>query len=447
MILDEIKTVSELLEKKDFKKLREVLDNINSADFTEMFEELKQEDVVVVYRLLSKDKAVDVFSYLEPDIQERLIEVLTDKELGYVVNELFVDDAVDLIEEMPAMVVKRILKQIKPGQRKIVNELLNYPEDCAGTIMTTEYIDFKEDMTVEQCFNRIKKIGIHKETVYTGYVLTADRKILGFVDIKDLLLAERDVLVKELMETNVLVAKTIDDKEDVAKLFDKYDIMALPVVDKEERLVGIITVDDAIDVFKEEVSEDFEKMAAIVPNEDSYFKTSVLKHAKNRIVWLLVLMLSSAVTGAIITKYEEAFAVVPVLVSFIPMIMGTGGNCGSQSSTLVIRGMAVDEIKLKDWLKAVWKEFRVAILVGIALFLVNGLRIMIQYKDMKLVMIVGISLFVTVMLSKLIGCILPMLAKKFKLDPAIMAAPLITTIVDTCSVLTFFSVAMQFLNL
>lgn len=447
MILDEIKIVRELLEKKDFKKLREVLDDINSADYTEMFEELSQEDVVVVYRLLAKDKAVDVFSYLEPDIQERLVSVLTDKELKYVVNELFVDDAVDLIEEMPAMVVKRILRQIKPEQRKVVNELLNYPEDSAGTIMTTEFIDFKEDMTVGQCFDRIKKIGLHKETVYTGYVLTGDRKILGYVDIKDLLLSERDVLVKELMETNVLSVTTIEDREEVVKMFDKYDVMALPVVDKEERLVGIITVDDAIDVFQEEVAEDFEKMAAIVPNEDSYFKTSVLKHAKNRIVWLLVLMLSSAVTGAIITKYEEAFAALPILVAFIPMLMDTGGNCGAQSSTLIIRGMAVDEIKLKDWLKAVWKEFRVGVIVGIVLFLVNGLRIFVQYKDIKLVIIVGIALFVTVMTAKLIGCILPIIAKRLKLDPAIMAAPLITTIVDTCSVLTFFNVAMYFLNI
>ena len=442
-----IKEVQEYMSTKNFSKLKEYLEVLNSADIPLLFDNLDEEQIIIVYRLLSKDKAVEVFAYMESDMQEKLINALTDKELKEVVDELFMDDTVDLIEEMPANVVKRILKTVNNDDRKIINELLNYPEDSAGSIMTTEFIDLKENMTVNQAINKIKKIGIDTENIYTCYVLTMTRELIGTVSLKDLILTDDSVIIKDLIQKNPVKVNTLDDQEDVVKKFDKYDETALPVVDKENRLVGIITIDDAIDVLREEVNEDFEIMAAMAPSEDKYFKTSVFTHAKNRIVWLLLLMISAALTGGIITNYENAFAAVPILVSFIPMLMDTGGNCGSQTSTLIIRGLAQDEIKTKDFLKAWWKEIRVAVLVGIALFIVNTIRIMIQYNNMQLAMVVGITLFAVVLLSKSLGCILPMIAKKLKLDPAIMAAPLITTIVDTCSVLIFFNVALLIMNI
>lgn len=443
----EVEKIEQLIAEKKFNDLRRYLKDVNSADFPSMLEELNEEQTLLIYRLLSKEKAAEVFAELDSDIQEKLLNALTDKELKNVIDELFMDDTVDLIEEMPSNVVKRILKNIDKSDRKVVNELLNYPEYSAGSIMTTEFIDLKENMTVDDAFAKIKKIGLQKETVYNCYVLSLDRKIKGFIDIKDLLVAERTDLLKSIMNENVITVTTVEDQETVAKMFDKYNMYALPVVDKEERLVGIVTIDDAIDVLQDENTEDFEKMAAMIPNEDSYFKTSVFTHAKNRILWLLVLMLSSILTGTIITKYENAFAAVPVLVAFIPMLMDTGGNCGSQSSTLIIRGMAMDEIRLKDFFRAIWKEVRVAILVGFVLGIFQGIRITIQYHDLKLALVVSLSVIGTVMMSKVLGCILPMLAKRLKLDPAIMAAPLITTIVDTCSVLLFFNIATILLNL
>lgn len=445
---EEIKEqVIELLENKRYSNLNKYMEQISSQDIPILFEELSEEDMVLLFRLLPKDEAADAFSYMEPDLQEKLINCLTDKELKLVVDELFMDDTVDLIEEMPSNVVKRILKTVSKEDRKTINELLKYPSDSAGSIMTTEFIDLKINMTVEKAFEKIKKIGLDKETIYTCYVLDIKREIIGIVTVKDLLLADRDVLIKDIMETNVITVNTLDDKEEVAKQFDKYDVMALPVVDKENRLVGIITVDDAIDVLQEENTEDFELMAAITPTEDSYFKTSVFKHAKNRILWLLLLMLSATVTGAILNYYEAAFAAVPILVSFIPMIMGTGGNCGSQSSTLIIRGMAMDEIRPKDFFRAVWKEIRVALLVGIALAICNGIRVVIQYHDLQLAIVLGLTLVGTVCLSKMLGCALPMFAKKLKLDPAIMAAPLITTIVDSCSILIYFTIAVSIMKI
>ncbi len=430
-----------LIEEKKFNDLRKYLESMNSADFPSLFEEVEDEKMIVIYRILSKEKAAEVFAELDSDIQEKLINCFTEKELKDVIDELFMDDTVDLIEEMPSNVVKRILKNMKGADRKIINELLNYPEDSAGTIMTTEFVDLKENMTVEQAFDKIRKIGLQKETVYNCYVLSTDRKLKGIIDLKDLLVAEKDEKLKNIMNVNVITANTLEDKENVAKMFDKYNFFALPVVDKEKRLVGIITIDDAIDVLQEEVDEDFEKMAAITPSEDTYFKTSVFKHARNRIVWLIVLMLSSIVTGAIITKYETAFAALPILVAFIPMIMGTTGNCGSQTSTLIIRGMSNDEIETKDYLKVVWKEFRVAILVALMLGIANGARILLQYKDLKLAIVIALSLLGTVVLAKFLGCTLPILAKKIKIDPALMATPVITTISDMCSVLIFFKIA------
>lgn len=443
----EIEKILNFIEEKKFNDLRKYLENVNSADFPSMFEELEDGQDLLVYRLLSKEQAAEVFAELDSDVQEKLINAFTDKELKNIIDELFMDDTVDLIEEMPSNVVKRILNNINKTDRKIVNELLNYPEDSAGSIMTTEFIDLKENMSVEEAFAKIKKIGLQKETVYNCYVLSIDRKIKGVIDIKELLVAERDSKLKDIMDTNVITVSTLEDQEEVAKMFDKYNMYALPVVDKEARLVGIITIDDAIDVMQEETSEDFEIMAAMTPNEESYFKTSVFKHAKNRIVWLLVLMFSAMITGSIITHYEEAFSALPILVSFIPMLMGTGGNCGSQSSTLIIRGLAMDEIKLKDYFRALWKEIRVSIVVGIILAIANGARIMIQYHDFKLALVVGLTLIGIVIIAKMLGCTLPMLAKKLKLDPAIMAAPLITTVSDTCSVLLFFQIAVAILHI
>ena len=443
----EVEEVLELLEQKQFNKLKEYLGRINGADFPSIFEALDEKDMIIIFRLLNKGEAAEIFAELDADLQEKLINSFSDTELKYVVDNLFMDDTVDMIEEMPSNVVKRILKNVNEKDRKVINEILNYPDDCAGSIMTTEFVDLKEDMTVEDAFAKIKKIGLKKETVYNCYVLDKNRKLLGVIDIKDLLIADRTEKIKELMDDNIITVTTLDDKEDVAKIFDKYDYVALPVVDKEFRLVGIVTVDDAIDVMKEEASEDFEKMAAITPNEDGYYKTPVIVHAKNRIVWLLFLMFSSIVTGAVITHYEQAFAALPVLVSFIPMIMGTGGNCGSQSSTLVIRGLAVDEIHSKDFLKVWWKEIRVAVIVGIIMAIVNCIRIYIQYKDLQLGLVVGLTLIVTIMISKSLGSMLPLICKKLKLDPAIMAAPLISTILDTCSVLVFFNIAVAIMHI
>lgn len=437
----ELEEVIELIENKRINELRKYLENINSADFPSILEQIDEEKQIMVYRILPKDKASEVFVELDHDAQEKLISYLTDNEIKNVMNEIYMDDAVDLIEEMPSFVVKRILANTKVKDRKIINELLKYPDDTAGSLMTTEFVDLKEEMTVNEAFRLIKESGIQKETVYNCYVLSDDRVLLGIIDIKDLLIAERETLLKDIMDINLIKVTTLEDQEEVSKIFNKYDCVALPVVDKGNRLVGIITIDDAIDVMQEETLEDFEKMAAMSPAEESYFKTSVFKHAKNRIVWLLVLMISAMITGAIIENFESAIASLPLLVSFIPMIMGTGGNCGSQSSTLIIRGLAMDEIKTKDVLKAIWKEFRVSILVGITLAIVNMLRIVIQYNDLKIAFVVSLTLVFTVVLAKFLGCVLPIIAKKLKLDPAIMAAPLLTTIADTVSVLVFFAIS------
>ena len=439
--------IEELIKEKKYTELKALLKEMKSADISAILDDLNKEEAVIVFRLLSKEKAGMTFSYMETDMREKLIQNLTDSELKNVLDELFMDDTVDLIEEMPSNVVTRILKTVNRNDRKIINELLKYPDDSAGSVMTTEFIDLRENMTIEQALDRIRKIGTDSETIYTCYVLDRNRVLQGIIGIKEILLAKEDSLIGDLMETNIISVNTLEDQEEVAKIFDKYDLYALPVVDNESRLVGIITVDDAMDVLQEEVDEDFNKMAAITPTEDGYFETSVFKHAKSRIVWLLVLMLSSAITGAIITNYENAFAAVPVLVAFIPMIMGTGGNCGSQSSTLIIRGLATDELELKDVFKILWKEIRVAVIVGFILALVNGLRVFVQYDSLQLAVTIGLSITVTVIMAKSIGCLLPLLAKKLKLDPAIMAAPLISTIVDILSILIFFQIATLIMGL
>lgn len=442
-----LEKVFELISKGDFKELKELLSDANESDVAEVLDELSKEDLAVVFRLLKKDEAVDIFSYMDSDTQEKLIETLSDKEVAGIVSKLYIDDAADLIDELPANLVNKVLQNASPTKRKAINEILKYPEDSAGSIMTVEYVDIKSGMTVKECFDRIRKIGLNKETVYILYVVDTNRSLIGVTTVKELLMHDYETKINDFMEENVISVTTNEDKEEVAKMFDKYDFLALPVVDNENRLVGIVTVDDAMDVMSEENEEDFEKMAAMAPSEDDYLKESVFTQYKNRIVWLLVLMLSSIVTGKIITNYENAFAAVPLLVSFIPMLMDTGGNCGSQASTMVIRALATDELEPKDIFKALWKEARIGVLCGLTLGVVNGLRIYIQYGDGGIALVIAITLFVTAVLSKSLGCILPMLAKACKLDPAYMASPLITTIVDAGSLAIYFNIALVLLNI
>ncbi|BBF45128.1 magnesium transporter [Lachnospiraceae bacterium KM106-2] len=441
------KEIITFLRNSQYNELKNYLMEMNSADVAQILVELSPENMLFLFRLLEKDMAADTFAYMESEFQEKLIRAMSDAELKDVVSKLYLDDTVALIGELPANLVKRILKQTQPSQRALINEFLKYPSDSAGSFMTIEFVDLKASMTVKEAIDRIRKVGVNKETIYTCYVLDKCRRLEGIVTVKGLLLAENDTCISEIMNTNPIMVTTLEDKENVAKKFEKYDLLSMPVVDQENRLVGIITIDDAMDVMQEENTEDFTKMAAISPSEDSYFGTSVFKHARNRFVWLLALMLSATVTGLLITKYENAFAVVPLLVSFIPMLMDTGGNCGSQSSTLVIRGLAIEEFYTKDFLRVLWKEIRVSLLVGVGLAVVNGIRIVIQYNDVSLAVVVGLTLICTVALSKCLGCILPMLAKKMNLDPALMAAPLITTVVDTCSIIIYFTIATHIMNL
>ena len=440
-------TIKELISFKMFKELRKYLSYKEPEDIALALNSLSHEDVVLVYRLLPKDVASDVFVNLDPDFQEKLINLFSDKELKEVVDELFDYETVEIIEEMPSDVVDRILNQIDKEQRSTINKLLQYPEDSAGSMMTTEFMDFAEDMNVDDALAHIREVGEDREDIYKGYVISKNKKLCGIVDAKDLVLANGNTPIVDIMKDSIAKIKTLDDQEEVGKLFGKYNQTSLPVVDKDDHIVGIITLDDAIDVIKEEAEEDFEIMAAVRPNDDTYMKTSVFKHAKNRIIWLLILMISSAISGGIISNYENAFATIPILVAFIPMIMDTGGNCGSQAATLIIRGLALDEIKTKDILKVLWKELRVSLGVGLILAVCNGIRIYVQYQDIKLSLVVGITLILTAVMAKLLGGILPIIAKKLKLDPAIMSSPLITTIVDSASVWAFFSVAVAIMNI
>ncbi len=440
-------TIKELISYKMFKELRKYLSLKEPEDIAVALNGLSHEDMILAYRLLPKETASEVFVNLDSDFQAKLINLFSDKELKEVVDELFDDETVEIIEEMPSDVVDRILNQIDKEQRSTINRLLQYPDDSAGSMMTTEFMDLKEDMTVADALAYIREVGEDREDIYKGYVISKDKKLCGIVDAKELVLANGDTPIVDLMQENTVHINTLDDQEEVGKLFGKYNETSLPVLDKDEHIVGIITLDDAIDVIKEEAEEDFEIMAAVTPNDETYMKTSVFKHAKNRIVWLLVLMISSAISGSIIGHYENAFATLPILVAFIPMIMDTGGNCGSQAATLIIRGLALDEIKTKDLFKVLWKELRVSLGVGLILAICNGVRIYVQYQDLKLSIVVGITLVITAVMAKLLGGILPIAAKKLKLDPAIMASPLITTIVDSASVWAFFNVAVAIMNI
>lgn len=439
-------TFIELLEKRDFKTLKNTLEIMNAVDIALLLSNLEDKERAFAFRLIPKDKAADVFSNMSNPIQSYLVKIFTEKELRELLDNLYMDDTVDLLEELPANLVTRILHTVSSDKRDLINQLLKFPENSAGSIMTTEYVSLKKTMTIKETMKHIKEVGIHKETIYTCYVLE-NRRLIGIVSAKDLMTLDDNTFIQDIMETEIISVGTHTDQEETARLFSKYDLLALPVVDLDNRMVGIITVDDAMDVMVDEATEDISIMGAVNPSEKTYFETSVFSHAKNRFLWLLILMLSSTITGTIITQYENAFAAIPLLVSFIPMLMDTGGNCGSQSSTLIIRGLALDEIRFKDIFRVIFKEFRVALLVSLGLALANGLRIFIMYKDLKLAIVIGLSLICTVILSKIIGCILPLFAKKINLDPAIMAAPLITTLVDTCSIIIYFTIATHIFQL
>lgn len=439
-------TFIELLEKRDFKTLKNTLEIMNAVDIALLLSNLEDKERAFAFRLIPRDKAADVFSNMSNPIQSYLVKIFTEKELRELLDNLYMDDTVDLSEELPANLVTRILHTISSDKRDLINQLLKFPENSAGSIMTTEYVSLKKTMTIKETMKHIKEVGIHKETIYTCYVLE-NRRLIGIVSAKDLMTLDDNTFIQDIMETEIISVGTHTDQEETARLFSKYDLLALPVVDLDNRMVGIITVDDAMDVMVDEATEDISIMGAVNPSEKTYFETSVFSHAKNRFLWLLILMLSSTITGTIITQYENAFAAIPLLVSFIPMLMDTGGNCGSQSSTLIIRGLALDEIRFKDIFRVIFKEFRVALLVSLGLALANGLRIFIMYKDLKLAVVIGLSLICTVILSKIIGCILPLFAKKINLDPAIMAAPLITTLVDTCSIIIYFTIATHIFQL
>jgi len=432
----------------DIPKIKSFFSTKNKVDIAEIFETMDIKKVVQIFRILPKNIAADVFAYIDATRQHIIIDALTDKEVKEIMNNLFVDDAVDFIEELPANVVTRVLHQTPPEKRELINQILQYPEDSAGSIMTTEYVDILETATVKEAFQQIRTMGVNKETIYTCYVTRWDRILLGVVSAKTLLLSDPEKKVSDIMDTNLVFARTTDDREGIASLFEKYGLLAMPVVDKEQRLVGIITFDDIIHVIQEENTEDMEKMHALLPSDEPYLKTSVFKLAKNRFTWLLFLMLSATVTSTIITSFEEALAVLPILVAFIPMLMDTGGNAGSQSSTLIIRGMALGEIRIKDILRVLWREIRIALLCGGGLCVINFIRIyLMNDKNIMLSFTVTLSLFFTVILSKSVGAILPMLAKLLKLDPAVMASPIITTIVDGTSLIIYFTMAKMILNI
>lgn len=438
----------QLLEEHKIRELRLRWDAMNEIDIAAFMEELPAEKAVWAFRTLPKDMAAEVFANLPSETQQIIITAITDTELSAIVEDLFVDDAVDMLEDMPANVVRRVMKSARPETRALINHFLKYPENSAGSIMTAEFTDLRRDMTVQEAISHIRRTGADRETIYTCYVTDAQKVLIGVVTVKDLLLSPDNRQIEEIMDTDVISVETGEDQEEAVSLLNKYNLLSLPVVDVENRLVGIVTVDDAVDVMEQEATEDFEKMAAMAPSEKPYLKTGVLTLARNRIVWLLVLMVSGMITGSILGKYEAAFAALPLLVTFIPMLTDTGGNAGSQSSTMVIRGLAVSEITSRDVLAVLWKELRVSLLVGVVLSAVNYARVLIFYPGSGLTALtVSLALFATVVLAKTIGGILPLAAKFLRADPAIMAAPLITTIVDALSLVIYFSIAQAVLGI
>ena len=450
------KALLKMLDEKKYASLRDILVTMNPSDVAGLFDGLEEKQIPVMFRLLPKEQAAETFVEMEPEAQQLLIQGFSDNELREVLDELYVDDAADLVEEMPANVVKRILTQADPEMRSSINQILRYPENSAGSIMTTEYVSLRPDMTVEEAILRIRRQGVDKETIYTCYVLSKDRTLLGLVTVKDLLLAEDDETpIQELMLTNLISVTTQTDQEEVARMFSKYNFLALPVVDGENRMVGIVTFDDAMDVMEDEATEDMEIMAAMTPSEKSYLKSSPLELFKHRIPWLLLLMVSATFTGMIISSFEDALSALPALTAFIPMLMDTGGNSGSQSSVTVIRALSLDELKFRDVFVVMWKEFRTAILCAVALavvcfgkvLLVDRLLMGNESVSLLVAAVVCLTLAVTVVIAKFVGCTLPLLAKRFGFDPAVMASPFITTIVDALSLLVYFLFAKTLLRL
>lgn len=440
--------LKELIDNKKYSQVRNELIEMNIVDIAQLLEELDKEKLLILFRILPKEIAAGVFTYISNDLQQYIIESITDKETSSIIDKLFLDDTVDFLEEMPSNVVKKVIKNTDEETRKLINQFLNYPEDSAGSIMTIEFVDLKKRMTVREALIHIKATGIDKETINNCYVIDKERKLEGVLSIRKLILSELDTVIDDIMNTDVLYANTLDDQEKIASQFKKYDLTTLPVVDNENRLVGIVTIDDIVDIIDEENTEDLHKMAAMEPLEEQYLKTNVFVLAKHRIVWLLILMISATFTGNIIKRYEEMLQSAVILASFIPMLMDTGGNSGSQSSTLIIRGMALGEISTSDIFKVLFKEIRVGLIAGSVLAIVNFLRLIFLEKlEFFIAITVCISLFFTVLIAKLVGGLLPILAKKIRLDPAIMAGPLITTIVDAVALTIYFNIATKLLNI
>ena len=438
----------ELLDGKRFRELKGVLSETNEVDVAEFMAELPPDKTVLVFRMLPKEMASDVFANLEPDDQQTVVAAATDRELSELLEEMYVDDAVDMLEELPANVVKRVLKTARPDTRKVINQFLNYPENSVGSIMTAEFMDLKKTMTVEQAITRIRRSADDSESIYTCYVIDEGRVLEGVVTLRELLVAGDDEPLEELMSTDVITALTTEDQEEAVQRIMKYDFISLPVVDQEGRLVGVVTVDDVMDVMEEEATEDIEKMAAILPTDKPYFQTGVVETWKHRIPWLLLLMVSATFTGTILGFFESALAANAALTLFIPMLMDTGGNSGSQSSVTVIRAMSLGDVEFGDLFRVLWKELRVAVLCAATLGAVVFAKVMvIDRKSVSVAVVVALTIVVTIVIAKLVGCLLPMLAKRLGLDPAVMASPFITTVVDALSLLVYFAVATRILGL
>lgn len=443
-----LKNIENLIEEKKYAEIKQILNKMNDYDIAEIFEDLPTTEQLKIFRLLQKDIAADVFSYMETDTQSKLITLLSEKEAVDIINDMASDDAADLMEEIPANVVSRLLNKVDPEARRDINGLLNYPDDSAGSIMTTEYMDLKEENTIEDAIKKIKREYDDKETIDICFVTDKSRKLIGTVKLKDLVLNDEDKLIKEIMDDDIMSVNTLMDQEKVAQIIQDYDLTSIPVVDSENKLVGIITIDDVIDIIEEEATEDIEKMAAITPTEKPYLKLNILDLYKSRIPWLLLLMISATFTGKIIQHYEAALASYVVLTSFIPMLMDTGGNAGGQSSVTIIRGLSLNDIEYKDTLKVIWKEIRVAVLAGLTLAVANFAKLLLIDKvTASVALVVCITLIVTVIIAKIIGCSLPILAKKIGFDPAVMASPFITTIVDAISLIVYFQIATHLLGL
>ena len=440
--------IVELLEQNKLAELKEILINENPIDIADVFEDFPKEKYLIIFKLLPKDFSSEVFSYLSPEKQQEVIENITDDEIKFIVEDMYLDDTVDFIEEMPANIVDKILKNTSNDKRKLINQMLKYPENSAGSVMTVEYISFKDNYTVKQAIEYYRKVAIDKEETDICFVTDTKKKLVGIISLKTLILSKDDSYIQDEMDTNFVSVLTLDDQEEIAALFRKYDLTTMPVVDHEDRLVGVITVDDIVDVIDQENTEDIQKMAAMNPSDEEYLKESVLSLAKHRILWLLVLMISATFTGLIIKRYEDILQSAVYLAVFIPMLMDTGGNAGSQSATLVIRGIALEEIEFSDIFKVIWKELRVSILVGFILSAINFIRIYyFTNSSLETSLVVAISMFLTVIMAKVVGGVLPLIAKSLKIDPAIMASPLITTIVDTAALIIFFKLAVIFLHI